>query len=501
MKKIISIFCLCVFICINIINPIKVFAYNEGDMNTEVTPSLTDEQFYDSYTGSIIAGALQNGGAIYIPKGFHVDDLYTNVYDVAENFLDTFIDNYYDDYQEYFMKHPPTTISVDSSYAWAWEDDQKLNPLNMPIPTYELLNDFLGRSEQPEFPLPEDPVNPNYLPYVEIINGKSFNYQYNMTDNWISLLSSSTNHVSGYSLNGSGSNYSFLNKNWSYSTQFNQSGYRPYYVAIYDNNLYKLNECYTLEHVSIYINSVNNQYQITTSTLTPKAFLHGNSYGDSYTCAINYDNSQSKITGFSGRTTSIPSLVSFSATKNTLEECFQLISMRWRNVNIYVDGNLWSSVSGSSVPSEPIAIGGLTYFPQTDTQVQYKYPDGTYFNPNILKSILRQLIESNNTENGIYVKMDDILEAFTDINGVTAVYTLVVHRNDYDQLIIEQYGNKRITTQNGLSFPKDDLQPYTNVSTYITQSSISIIPSDILSILGACGIIILIAYLINRLLE
>lgn len=338
----------------------------------------------------------------------------------------------------------------------------------------------------------------NYLPYIELINGASFNYAYNLTDNWATTLSTSTNHINGFSLISNPSNYSFYNKNWNNNAQWNNSSYTGSYVARMNNNNYQLNESYTLEPVSLYINQVNNGYQVTTSTFVYKPLLHGNSYGDSYTCGFTYDSNQAKITSFTGRTLSTPN-VTYQYSGSSLEDCFKNIAMRWRNVNIYVNGTPWSIVTS---PPEPVSIGGQGYI--TDTQVPFRYdvPEGTYWNPNILKSILRQLLDIENNTNGV-VKWIDIEDAFTDEYGVQALWTISVVRTDYDVLIQEQYPIGTIPNKDkGLRLPQEQISGYTDEMIYITKVAGSdMIPSDILTILGACGVIILIAYLINRMLE
>lgn len=494
MNKIITCLCLSIFICISILKPISIYAYT--DLNTYIEPDLSVEDAKEYVAQTILAYALAAGAEIVVPgSGATVAEITDKVWDVID-----FTDELY----SWALK---AKRNMQNGYL-PWADvTYNLNPgsanNNAPI---LLAWDRLKENWDNNGGQIETYPEVNYLPYIELINGTSFNYQWNLTDNWFTSISSY--NYNSYVIDGNPKDYSYIIYDTYISggnnvnrfrtlNEWNNNGNR--YIANYSSNIQRYTGRFLFyNHINIYINKVNNVWQCTTSTLTYNP-LYKNSINNHpiYGTVLNYDSVNNAVTSFAPLNNPVNN-VTWQANCNTLEDCFKLIAMNFRNVNVYVDGIPWTIITQ---PPDPIKLGGDTYITDTNTPVYYDFPDGTLFDPNAFAAIMRQLIDLNNTGNAITIQLDDVLESFTDEYGVTAQYVVNVVRNDYDDLISEQYGNYALTNIKGINYPNEQIQPYTSTMAYVTNESTNLIPNDILIVLAGTGVLILFAFLINRMLE
>lgn len=475
-------------ICLSIVNPVQVSAYS-SELDTEINGNLTEEQVKDAIGSSIISYLLGAGADLIVPgSGQTVQALYDDINDVLGEALDI-KDSLVGWFQDLQIRYEHPSLFL----PWNWDKSIMLQgtPLSNAA-EYYLQHRTIENNPQPQPDI-------NYLPYIELINGKNYNYSYYLSDNWFSSLTS--NNISGnVHFSGDPSSVSYLvgiNNTYNQPYNWNKSGQVSNYIASYINgSQYKLNRSYTLSPFSIYINNIGNSYQLTTSELIPISIITFNNNSFYRVNTSNYVNGTYTLSAYDTNPTIPPNFSYYGS----LEECFQFIAMNCRNVNIYVDGNPWSIITN---PPDPIQIGGNTYLSGTNLPIEYIFPEGTLNDLALIKSILYQLIDLNNTGNSVNIKIDDILEAFTDENGQQAMYVIVVHRNDYDQLIMEQYPYRTVPGENNLALSRDTiLESYNTQAKYLVKDmGTDVIPTDILRIIGAAGALLLVAYLINRMLE
>lgn len=490
MKKFISFFCLSIFICISILKPIKASAYQVSDQY--INGPITNEEYQDLVTAGALAGILSSGAEIVVPEA-GIADLLLDLYNFA---IDSDIGNAIWEYctDPNGLKRDVNTIR----YYIKGQPNYTEDFYNLGLNAYFniLGKDFLDQYEVSDNIINTNP-DINYLTYISIINGSTFNYQYYLSDNWISSLSNSNlANNSQYTFTAPLNSVSYYQRSNNSLSYWNNSNYKNGYIAsFYDSDQSYSIHATTLSPLSIYINLQNDIYYVTTSTMNNVSICKDiNSNNSIYEFRTYYYPNNLKFEYYLNGSYNQLNNLSFYYNSTSLEDCFKVLAMNFRNVNIYVNGDPWSIITQ---PPEPIQIGGNTYITGTDTPINYGYPNGAWFDPAYLLHLLEE-IDFNTKHTLSWV---DIAPAFFDDNDQMALYTILVHRNDYDNLVLEQYGTNRLTQNKGLLFPKSELEPYTETSSFITQSSISLIPNDILLILGGCGVLILIAFLINRLLE
>lgn len=252
--------------------------------------------------------------------------------------------------------------------------------------------------------------------------------------------------------------------------------------------------CYACEPITIYLNNVpdSNQYILTTSLLDPKKIIN-------YQGSLYFDFSVSKFDNgkylFSyGYNSLYPDLSTFQ-TQNTLENCFKIITLNFRNVDIIVDGNLWSKGHYDPDDSLIYPIGIPDNFEiYNGVQGGYYYPDPSFWDLQGLVNLIKQAI----SDYGV-VSISDIEPLIIDVNGQPAVRVTNVSRTDYDNLIGEQYF---IYPDSEIFQVPIEITDNAEVIRYLaTSSGTDLIPEDIVLVLSAGGLLLLIAYLINRMLE
>lgn len=199
-----------------------------------------------------------------------------------------------------------------------------------------------------------------YQELLDLINGANFTEKYYMTDNWITKLSDSATSGATASIDNGFKSYSYArytdtgNSNVWYtnpSQQWNDSSYsNNKYVAGTASWEGTTEPCtcgiVAFSKLNINVNkTINDNYTFTLNNLSPLAVysFYGTKY---YIFRVRYNPSDSPTgwRSFSVSYTELPSeyLGSVSYT-GTLENCLKVIAMNFRNVNIYVDGVLWSS--------------------------------------------------------------------------------------------------------------------------------------------------------------
>ena len=187
--------------------------------------------------------------------------------------------------------------------------------------------------------------DPQYVEYINLINGNNNLYKYYMTDNWMQLYDGLTRGF--YYFNDEGKKYTYVISNGSRRSirHWNNSNYWSNYIAYYNGNYYSTYKCYALDIIDININGDNDSYTITTSLLNPNPNFINNRFGENIPCYAGtlqyYYNNNTWSFGVSTDTTSKPTVEDITYT-GTLEDCFKYLAMNVRNANIYVNGVLWA---------------------------------------------------------------------------------------------------------------------------------------------------------------
>lgn len=340
-----------------------------------------------------------------------------------------------------------------------------------------------------EIPTPE----PNYLTYLELINGKSRNYQYFESDFFWHDYNYNPNDLGFINFVGNPSDFSFVLHNYyPQLSWFNNYDYISNYISFY-NNYYKTAVLQVCDILDVNIISNNDNYSF---LITPSNFHNCFYYymdGEQnlhYSGIIEYNNGSYN---FSVDRFSQPNTSSFGYT-GTLEDCFKMLSMYIRNCNIFVDGVLWSS---ATPPDNPIASLDLTY-PNYEP-AKYTYPDGTSVDWNRLYTIIY-----NAVHDGIVLDFGDLEDCFVDVNGQTAIATLGLVRNDYDNLVDEQFNMvpyPRFNNNLWLTNLAEEMTEPAQNGVAIIENAYNIFPLPLQKALLFAGALLLFGLLIRRFLE
>jgi len=343
-----------------------------------------------------------------------------------------------------------------------------------------------------------DPIVPNpdanYAQYIELINGTNLNIVGSVADFFTGRYNVlSSNITSPATLQLDPLEYTIIPSSWNYNISYYP---RQGSFCYYSSPNYYLSTSYCVEPITIYINNTGSNYIITTSSFDVKKSVYVPRENRQYfDFSMFYElNNDTWYISAGYQFTDQPTITSFQY-QGSLEDCFKVIACNFRNVDIYVNGNIWAVGHFTSDDSNIFPIGIPDNFEiLSGVQGGYYYPPDSYWNLDGLVQLIKQAI----TEYGV-ININDIAPLIVDVNGVQAVRTVNIARTDYDNLISEQYSIYP-SEFTGLKAP--DFDQYKNVTKFISsEAGSNLIPDDIFVFLGGCGILLLIGFLINRMLE
>ena len=255
--------------------------------------------------------------------------------------------------------------------------------------------------------------------------------------------------------------------------------------------------CQPLE---IYINENNGYWYITHSSVNPEKDVYAvnqQSYYD--TGLVSFDTNTNNYYVTAGYDASnIYSYNYFFWVQpyyNSLQSAFIDLENYVAHATIYVNGVKWTD-----------ATAGNNYYPislqdqlkiYNDYPAQYVYPTPSYYDLDGLYNLIINAINDSDV-----ITYEDIKPFILDINGQEAVATVHIVRTDYDNLIAEQYPIFPTSQTGTLNLPVEMLEEHFEDMQYIlNEAGANLIPDDIAYIICGCGVILLIGYLINRMLE
>ncbi len=248
--------------------------------------------------------------------------------------------------------------------------------------------------------------DPAYQGYITTINDRTPQAtSYGTSFFWGNTLSSpSSNRVfynNGVQIDSSAgfaNNYSWI--------VFNQNGQ----ISTYSNNSYNTIPILGCNIFDIYIDNNNGVYNLTTSTINQSLSANWAHFG--YKNAFTISKQDSGDAYFNGTNTyTLNWTPSFSGT---LQECFDYISRKVKNVNIYVDGVPWSIVGTVTTPTItpefPDAVGGEEL---NTTTWPISRPRAPYYTsvPGMLRAIEDAIQDDGKLD------IDDLKPYLTDENG------------------------------------------------------------------------------------
>lgn len=189
---------------------------------------------------------------------------------------------------------------------------------------------------------------------------------------------------------------------------------------------------------------------------------------------------------------------SYTYTQNSfdgLSNAINYINQHYCNINLYVNGDPW--VLANITPVNPIANTDLTY-PNYEP-AKYNYPEGTSVDWNRLYTIIY-----NAVRDGIVLDFGDLEDCFVDVNGQTAVAVLGLVRNDYDNLVQEQFTivpYPRFNNNLWLTGLAEEMTEPAQNGVTIIENAYNIFPLPLQKTLLFAGALLLFGLLIRRFLE
>ena len=294
-----------------------------------VTPALTDTEVVEHDTALYVTELLRQGG--------YID--FSNVSD-DYGFSD-FVDDFLDSLDSLFTGKRYTTkeeLSARTLY--------NLTTLGLQFPIEVMRNTMIELSEDDDDPSPTPTPPVDYEQIVDYINGSGFFWKDYPTFNNVTQDRT----------------YTFINNvpPWkAYSYVKTRSGY------LYQNSATHISACEPIT-ISVIKNGDTYSYTQNVSIIDNNVIRYDPMYNQNqYFTQFTFENGVFFGCNFAG-------IDNVYTKSGTLSQVLTHISQNFRNVVLYVDGDLWS------MPFAPVdyywGIGNGTYIEGTDYPVQYDYP-------------------------------------------------------------------------------------------------------------------------------
>ena len=178
-----------------------------------------------------------------------------------------------------------------------------------------------------------------------------------------------------------------------------------------------------------------------------------------------------------------------SASYNNLELLFQNIAVRYRNVNIVVNGVTWANVG--ELPH--IDLGHGTYIDNTNTPVEYKFDVDVYIDVQDIIDRLDTIIRNQNK-----ITFPDIEDLILDVNGQRAfAVTIVMDEVAIDDQLVKDYGTLIPLFPVFITWP---VNPDT-LANIATIGIVDVVPNDIIEVFLIAFLGMLFVAWIHRLIE
>lgn len=174
-------------------------------------------------------------------------------------------------------------------------------------------------------------------------------------------------------------------------------------------------------------------------------------------------------------------------SNESLSNVLTYIYNTFKNVNIYVDGILWSYAGDSSSTNYSIQLGTGTVVPTTNGRVEWKYDDEIYIDIDLIWQLLDRFINDPN-RNTTIIDFGVLKDCIVDANGQTAIAVKVIQDDPLsidDQLVLD-YGTLIPVFPVAVDYPID-----VRDTARIAVIGVQVLPSDIIEIviLGIFGML------------
>lgn len=507
MKKVLPIlFCSVIFI--NLIIPFTSVYATEvtwGDNNNYYLTETEYNNVRQLAVLEIIPQLTSNGvNELSIDNAEDVDDF-------VDNFLN-FIDNYAPDPNDIYNGYS-TIIDIKNAIDETTNRiGQELKAIGYAIPQAAIdLYDWLDPMQNtpiqtkyyndvswlPKFqnlsrldnniPTPNPDIN--YISYINQANGHDA-YQFF----WYDLPNSSYSGNRTYNIYTSpGSNFSwfcYISNSW---RQFN-----------YASNGYQTSHFYNSASdgiLTLYINYIDNSYIGTISNITSIPLANWTTY-DFYQGYINYNSSgqYQKVVVSTGAESSIINNGSCTYSSSSLSDTLGYFTTRFKNINIYVNGNPWAIINDNSTSTINLNINGIDFYSDTSNEpITYYYPNGTNIDYQKLYFVIKRAIENNTPISQTIINEGDTYY----YNNTTYSPTIYNYYGDDDEDEDDLISNL-LTLAIVPEFDTALLAPIETPMLYgekIMFTGVQAFPEEILFVLGGCFVLVLFGAMINRLIE
>ena len=425
------------------------------------TDTLSQADYDELQNTALLLKYLQNGGVVDVSNvsdGYSVSDLVS-------------------DFGNFVKEVVPDLIDVINPFQSKFEYTPLGNAmLNNNIYKFMGMLPFhaLRSSDEPQ---PEPDID--YLSYINRINKRDLTdnstfWFYNCSEYWNQVRNNAFPVI----------NYSWVTYSNDLSTIFGSSYVTPY--------------MYPCELMSLYIFSNNDTYSFSVNVTSFPNFVT-NQYNMFWKYGyIEYINNTYTINGLGqGSYTPTPITNTFSYT-GTLAQCLEYIAQHFKNVNIYVDGDLWSYVGNNTNYSlqiyndtvSPVATNDYGY-------VHWVYDYEIFFRIDRIWDILQDILDNMDNGGSTIIRWPDIDDVIVDVDGQPAVAVKIYTP---DSNIDEEYWSKY-----GPLVPVfiPLATPVINDSDIllIASTPMSALPNDLLEVFGYIFIGSLFVCFIHRLLE
>lgn len=418
------------------------------------TPTLTEQEIFDNSVTTWLVEYLRSGGTI----------------DVGNSSDDYSVTDLIKDFGEFVVDVVGNAVDLINPFQTEFEWGNGY-PLKKATPTIFQFMGMLPFRALESFDTPVPEPDPLYIGYINIINGDGF---------WWRNFTNKTLYENIPSL----VYYPCDNVSWVSNSTFTAN-------IIYNENIY----CHCTNILTINIVTDGDGYSYSVSAPYLKQFIRYYNYPNDY---VGYDYgyiiTRTDRTGFQYLSDNNGSLT--DTFHGSLEQIFERLAVKYRNININVDGVPWAMVNQDT--SYNIQLSNDTVTPQGE-RVRWMYDKEIYIDiDKILERLEDILYEIQHTpDTPTIIRFNDFDDLIVDVDGQPALYVKVADDSrNIDEIYIENYG-PIVPLFVPLFTPVINDSDILNIATTPMQA----IPQDIIDVFAYIFIGGLFVCFIHRLLE
>ena len=190
----------------------------------------------------------------------------------------------------------------------------------------------------------------------------------------------------------------------------------------------------------------------------------------------------------------------YSYQGNSISDVLSHFVYRFHNINIYVDGELWSYVGSTSDNKINIDINGMELYGGTRKPVTYYYPNGTQIDYQKLYFVIKEAIDDLQPISMQTINEGDVFYDSHNNTYAPVIYNYYGDDDEDESSIIEDILTLAVIPEFDTALLKPLETPMLN-GEKIMFTGVQAFPEEILFVLGACFVLVLFGAMINRLIE